>query len=91
MFDDKSRYLKVDTYAMRDRRGRAVTVVAVPEPPNEPLAGYHLLRQGQRLDHLAQKYLDDPAAFWRICEENGVMQAEQLSESLEIAVPTKAR
>jgi hypothetical protein len=53
------------------------------------LRGYHLRRQGQRLDHMAFKYLKNAAGFWRICELNDVMQAEMLSEADEIAIPLK--
>ncbi|MBN1875045.1 MAG: hypothetical protein JXA33_12505 [Anaerolineae bacterium] len=90
MFDSKSRYANLETYTVKDRRGRTVTVTPVPERPIQTLLGYHLLHQGQRLDHLAQKYLDDPAGFWRICEMNDVMLAETLSEADEVAIPRRA-
>lgn len=89
MFDPQSRYAKVMPYQVRDRRGRTVSVVPVPAPPNETLLGYHVLRQGQRLDHLAAKYLDDPAGFWRICELNDAMLPEALSEVRELGIPRK--
>ena len=92
MFDPKSRYAALKTYTVKDHRGRAVPVVPVPAPPDQTTLGIHVLRQGERLDHLAQKYLDNPAGFWRICELNEVMLAETLSEQREIAIPLgKAR
>jgi hypothetical protein len=89
MFDAKSRYARQQTYSVTDRRGRTVTVVTPPPAPEQTLRGYHLRRQGQRLDHMAYKYLRDPAGFWRICEMNEVMYAEMLSEADEIAIPVK--
>jgi hypothetical protein len=89
MFDLKSRYAKLTTYRLTDRRGRTVNVVPVPDPPNDVLLGYHVLRQGQRLDHLAANYLKDPAGYWRICELNDAMLPEALSEVREIAIPRK--
>jgi hypothetical protein len=89
MFDEKSRYARQETYPVADRRGRTVAVVVPPEAPVQSLRGYHLRRQGQRLDHMAAKYLKDGAGFWRICEQNDVMQAEMLSEADEIAIPVK--
>jgi hypothetical protein len=89
MFDSKSRYLKVETYQVPDRRGRLVLVVVPAPAPSLTLRGTHQRKQGQRLDHLAHKYLADPAGFWRICELNDVMQAEMLSEADEIAIPTR--
>src|SRR2546426_11835412 len=86
MFDPKSRYVALKTYTVKDHRGREVPVVPVPSPPDQATLGIHVLRQGERLDHLAQKYLDNPAGFWRICELNEVMLAENLSEQREIAI-----
>jgi hypothetical protein len=89
MFDDNSRYAQATRYTVTDLRGRSVTVVAPPAPPQQVLLGYHVLRQGQRLEHLAYRYLDDADAFWRIAEFNDAMQAEWLSEAREIAIPKK--
>lgn len=89
MFDPKSRYAKTETYTMRDRRGREVTVVAVPPAPAADLLGIHALREGERMDHLAQKYLDNAAGFWMIADQNGVMLPEALSERREIDIPVK--
>jgi len=92
MFDAKSRYAAVATYTVMDHRGRAVEVVAVPDRTQESTLGFHVLRQGERLDHLAQRYLQNAAGFWRICELNNVMLPETLTEAREIAIPAgKAR
>ena len=56
----------------------------------EPL-GEHLLKQGQRLDHLAFRYTGNAAGFWRICELNGVMHAEALTEVQAIKIPRRRR
>jgi hypothetical protein len=87
MFDPKSRYAGLTPYVRRDRRGRLVAVVPIPEPPADLLLGIHVLREGERLDLLAFRYLDNPAGFWRIAEHNGVMLAEALTEQREIAIP----
>jgi hypothetical protein len=87
MFDPKSRYVKLTTYAKQDHRGRTVAVVPIPAPPADVLLGIHVLRQGERLDHLAFRYLEDPAGYWRIAEFNGVMLAEALTEQPEISIP----
>jgi hypothetical protein len=89
VFDPKSRYAKIEIYQVKDHRGRTVTVVPVPEKVNEVPLGVHRLLQGQRIDHLAFKYLDDPAGFWRICELNDVMLPETLSEASEVKIPKK--
>ena len=87
MFDSNSRYADIPTYPVTDHRGRTVLVVPPPPDPSEGLMGIHILRQGERLDHLAFKYLNDPAAYWRIAERNKVMLPEQLTEQREIEIP----
>jgi hypothetical protein len=91
MFDEKSRYVKAETYVVTDHRDRLVQVVATPPPPAQTLLGIHLLKQGERLDLLAAKYLNDPAGFWRIAEQNQRMLPESLTEAREIEIPTKAK
>lgn len=88
-FDAKSRYLTAPIYTVIDRRGRAVCVVAAPPHRDAPIAGWHVLREGQRADHLAFQYLADPAGAWRIAEANDAMSTEWLTELAEIAIPVK--
>jgi hypothetical protein len=87
MFDPLSRYARLATYPRTDHRGRAVAVVPVPPPPADVVLGIHVLRQGERIDHLVFRYLENPAGFWRIAELNGVMLAEAITERREIAIP----
>jgi hypothetical protein len=89
MFDEKSRYVKTTQYTIRDRKGRLVTVVAIPEATNQLLQGIHLLTEGQRLDHLANAYLNNATGFWRISDMNNTMLPESLTERDEIGIPVK--
>lgn len=89
MFDEKSRYKGLKTYERTDRRGRTVATVPVPVTHEEKFRGYHRRIQGQRLDHMAYRYLNNAAGFWRICELNDVMLPEVLSEAADIAIPRK--
>lgn len=91
MDDSKSRYYGLKAYTVPDRKGREVSVLPVAPARKETRLGIHRRRQGQRLDHLAAKYLDDAAGFWRIAELADVMYPEALSEEPEIAIPTKRR
>ena len=91
MYDSKSRYYGQEAYEVTDHRGRRVKVVAVPEAPEQTELGVHLRTQGQRLDHLAQKYLDDGAGFWRICELHDAILPEALSETREVRIPPRTR
>lgn len=87
MFDPNSRYAGLEPYTVVDARGRAVSVVPAFEPPAQELLGVHLRLEGQRLDHLAHRYLGDPTLFWRICELSNVMLADALAEAREIRIP----
>jgi hypothetical protein len=91
MFDPRSRYLQSDQYDVVDARGRVVTVLAPPPPPEQLLLGIHLLKQGERPDLLAAKYLNDPAGYWRIAEQNDAMLPDALAERREIEIPVKGR
>jgi len=91
MFDPKSRYAKAETYTATDARGREVRVIVPPPPPEQRQLGIHALKQGERPDLLAAKYLNDPAGYWRIAEQNDAMLPEALTEAREIEIPVKVR
>jgi hypothetical protein len=89
MFDEKSRYVKTaKTYEAVDRRGRKVVALTVAERPVQTLLGEHLRKEGQRLDHLANAYLEDPNGFWRLAELNDAMLPDALAEVDVIKIPT---
>jgi hypothetical protein len=91
MFDEKSRYASAEIQAATDSRGRTVNVVIPPPAPEQTLLGVHLLRQGERSDHLAAKYLDNAAGYWRLAEQNGAMLPDALTEQREIEIPVKSK
>jgi hypothetical protein len=89
VFDKKSRYVRnASTYEATDRRGRRVLALTVADKPTQTLLGEHLLKEGQRLDHLANFYLEDANAFWRITELNEATLPDQLAEVDVIKIPT---
>lgn len=91
MFDPQSRYVNLTPYARKDHRGRWVTVVPIPSASEDAALGIHLLRQGERLDHLAFRYLGNAAGYWRIAGINGAMLPDALAERRNIIIPaTKA-
>jgi hypothetical protein len=89
VFDNKSRYVKnASIYEATDRRGRRVPALTAADKPVQSLLGEHLRREGQRLDHLANFYLQDPNGFWRICELNDAMLPDALAETDIVKIPT---
>jgi len=89
LFDEKSRYVKnASTYEATDRRGRRVAALTVANQPVQTLLGEHLRKEGQRLDHLANFYLQDPNGFWRIAELNDAMLPDGLAEIDSVKIPT---
>jgi hypothetical protein len=90
MSDPTSRYYNQPTATATDRRGRQVTIVPAPDKPQQQLLGLHHRIQGQRLDHLAFHYLNDPAGYWRICELADVLLPDALAEARDIPIPAKA-
>lgn len=90
IFDPKSRYPNnAEIYEVTDRRGRRVMALTVPDPLVQPRLGDHIKKEGQRLDHLANFYLNDPNGFWRIAEQNGVMLPDALAEAEIVEIPTR--
>ncbi len=37
--------------------------------------------EGDRVDNLAAQYLGDPELYWRLCDANGVMRPDDLTET----------
>jgi nucleoid-associated protein YgaU len=62
-----------DTIAYLARR-----IVPQPGAPNFATIAQHAVRQGDRLDLIAAKYLGDPLIFWLICDANGAIDPHDL-------------
>ena len=68
---------------------RRVAALTTPERPVQTLLGEHLHREGQRLDHLANFYFQDPNGYWRIAELNEAMLPDALAEVEVLDIPTE--
>jgi len=93
VFDGLSRYVvpPVTPYEVVDARGRLVRAIPTPEPPVETSAGVHVRREGQTLDQLANGYLTDPHAYWRIAELNDAIVPDALDERETLNIPSPIR
>lgn len=88
-FPTDSRYYGSTTLSYVTPTGETITYLSrriVPQPgsPNFATVATHTVRQGDRLDLIAAKYLGDPLIFWLICDANGAIDPHDL-----VAVPGK--
>jgi nucleoid-associated protein YgaU len=88
-FPADSRYYGASTLSYMSPTGETIAYLArriVPQPgaPNFATVAQHTVRQGDRLDLIAAKYLGDPLIFWLICDANGAIDPYDL-----VATPGK--
>ena len=95
-FPTDSRYYRFPTLTYTAPNGQSYTYLAprvVPQPgaANYATVAQHTIKQGDRLDLIAAKYLGDPLIFWLICDANGAIRPNQLVETpgtvLNITMP----
>jgi len=88
MFASDSRYAKLTTYTVTLPDGTVVTATRLPVAPVQlAMAGYHVRVQGDRLDLLAARYLQDPTLFWKLCDANGTPAPAALEKRPLIGIP----
>ena len=99
MFSATSRYAGLPTATTTvtgpDGAAQEVSYVArrmLPRVEDHTVLTEHTLAPGERLDHIAARYLGDPAQFWRLCDAAGAMRPadlEHLGQRLPIAMPLR--
>jgi hypothetical protein len=85
-FPPDSRYYAASTLQYTTPDGQTITYLArrfVPQPgaANFSTVARHTVKQGDRLDLLATKYLGDPLLFWLLCDANGAIQPDALVDT----------
>jgi hypothetical protein len=91
MFFPGSRYVHEETYTVRLPGGVEVRATTLPLPRARVLIGYHPRLDGQRLDHIANRFLSDPTAAWQLCEANRTIAPDALAARDLVAIPGKDR
>ncbi|HEX2079017.1 MAG TPA: LysM domain-containing protein [Longimicrobium sp.] len=92
-FPPNSRYHGVATGVHLRPDGRTVAYLLrrrVPPPEAFADVGAHVVVQGERLDHLAERYYGDPELFWRLADANGALRPDELEtpgRRLRITLP----
>ena len=85
IFPPTSRYTNIETTTIETPDGRTVVYLkrrSVPPPERFSLLQEHLVVQGDRLDNITARYLGDPEQFWRVCDANGAMHPDELTEEI---------
>jgi hypothetical protein len=83
MFGPNSRYFQLETAQRTSASGKEITFVRgrlVPQPERFDLLHYHVVQEGERLDHIAFLVLSDAEQFWRLCDANRAMRPDELTE-----------
>jgi hypothetical protein len=82
-FPTDSRYYGFGVQYYSAPNGQVIAYLArriVPQPgaPNFATINQYTVRQGDRLDLIAAKYLGDPLMAWLICDANGAIRPHDL-------------
>lgn len=83
-FPPTSRYHDLEVATLELPGGRRIAYLRrrfVPPPEAFALLRDHVVRDGERLDHVAALHLGDPEQFWRIADANGAIAPERLTET----------
>ena len=93
-FPPTSRYHGLKTATMQTPDGKTVVYLRrrfVPSPDWFALLQEHTVTDDERLDNVTVQYLGDPEQHWRICDANGVMHPDELTQTtgriIRIALP----
>ena len=78
MFFRGSRYANVGESQITDGRGREIRYKKIRFIPETRAQLSHILSDGERLDHLAQRFYQNPELFWRICDTNLALWPDDL-------------
>lgn len=82
-----SRYSSNHTYALQRPDGTSITVVEIPLPGPAVVQGYYRRIGFQRLDVIANAFLKDATAFWRLCDANNSVVPDALGARPLIGIP----
>ena len=78
MFFQGSRYANVGEHEFADGRGRVIRYKKIRFILETRRRFSHIVSDGERLDHLAQRFYQNPELFWRICDANLALWPDDL-------------
>jgi hypothetical protein len=74
-----SRYEKTGTFVLTRPDGTMVQSLRLPVAGPALVQGYYRRSDGQRLDLIANAFLKDATAFWRLCDANNTVVPDSLA------------
>jgi hypothetical protein len=74
-----SRYEKTGTFVLTQPDGTMVQTLRLSAPGPALVQGYYRRSDGQRLDLIANAFLKDATAFWRLCDANNTVVPDSLA------------
>jgi hypothetical protein len=84
-FPPTSRYYNIEVASLVREDGTVVRYLKrrfLPQPDRFVLLHEYRVSEGERPDHVAARELGDPEAFWRLCDANGVMHPDELTDTV---------
>lgn len=88
-FPPTSRYYAVPLSTLVGDDGAAIPYLGrrfLPATDRFVLLHQYRVGDGERPDHIAARELGDPEAFWRLCDANGVMHPDELTDTIGASV-----
>lgn len=85
MFAITSRYSNIQSAQFEAADGKSIVYLRrrfVPPPERFALLLEHTVTEGERLDNITAQYLGDPEQFWRLCDANGAIRPDELTETM---------
>lgn len=94
LFPQSSRYFGLQVLSLSGGDGPATAYLErrfIPLPDTFEDLYQHTVQQGDRLDNIAYRYLNDAEQAWRICDANGALDPDELTattgRTLRITLP----
>lgn len=91
MFSARSRYSGSDVEIVASGHDSFVAAIRIPIRARPASVGRVRPTDDVRADHVAARHLQDPTAFWRLCDAAGAMSPDALMRRNAIDIPVRER
>ncbi len=84
LYPPNSRYHGLPIERLVDAQGQETAYLSrrfIPAPERHVELLTHTVVEGERLDNVTARYLGDPELYWRLCDANGAIRPDELTET----------